>query len=357
MNAKGRLLELDCLRGIAVIFVITFHFTLGEPNLKPYFRFGCTGVDLFFMISGFVIFLTIEKTKHWKDFLISRFSRLFPAYWTGVTLTTLFILGWSAAIKSHHTFPDLTAYLVNLTMIPSYFNVRYIDGVYWTLLVELLFYLLMLGIFLVKKLNQIEWICFFTLILCLVNGILFKAQLIGVHDFFKQYLPILTFFPLFAAGIMFYRIKFHKITLYRCLLIVFCLVVQVALFDDTGKAGAMTMMQYTLIVAVYFALFFLYTFNWLGFIVNKVTLFLGKISYSLYLIHDYIAFFILIPLFTNTKHFHFNYLVADFLIVLPIIIIMAALINRFVEIPAMHYLRKKWSSRKAEPVANERREF
>src|ERR1700679_1685854 len=98
MNVKGRLLELDCLRGIAVTLVITFHFTLNEPNLRRYFRFDCAGVELFFMISGFVIFLTIEKTTNYKDFLLSRFSRLFPAYWTCVTLTTLFIICWSHAI-------------------------------------------------------------------------------------------------------------------------------------------------------------------------------------------------------------------------------------------------------------------
>src|SRR5476651_2004832 len=194
MNAKGRLLELDCLRGIAVILVITFHFTLGEPDLKPYFRFGCTGVDLFFMISGFVIFLTIEKTKHYKDFLISRFSRLYPAYWTGVTVTTLFILGWSFAIKSHHSFPGLKDYAVNLTMFPSYFNVRYIDGVYWTLLVELLFYLLILCVFLAKKLHRIEFICFLFLLVCLVNGTILKTELPGVHDRLEKYLPLLTFF-------------------------------------------------------------------------------------------------------------------------------------------------------------------
>jgi peptidoglycan/LPS O-acetylase OafA/YrhL len=81
----NRFLELDALRGIAVFLVLLSHYTwaydyhfqsLSEHSF--HFSHGEFGVQVFFMISGFVIFMTIEKTQSIKDFIISRFSRLYP---------------------------------------------------------------------------------------------------------------------------------------------------------------------------------------------------------------------------------------------------------------------------------------
>ena len=88
-QGKNRLLELDALRGIAALMVVLFHFTMDRPEMYYGFKYGVTGVDFFFIISGFVIFLTLSSTKNWKDFVVSRFSRLYPTYWTVVTFTAL----------------------------------------------------------------------------------------------------------------------------------------------------------------------------------------------------------------------------------------------------------------------------
>ncbi len=136
---RGRLLELDCLRGIAATFVMFFHFTAGQAGIayKWIFMGGCTGVELFFIISGFVIFLTIEKTTSYKTFLIARFARLFPAYWVCVTLTSLVIISWLLFTKQTIIFPNVKDYLFNLTMLQSYFHVDNIDGVYWAMFEQL----------------------------------------------------------------------------------------------------------------------------------------------------------------------------------------------------------------------------
>jgi peptidoglycan/LPS O-acetylase OafA/YrhL len=101
---SNRLQELDALRGIAVILVVFMHITIENDQAKDIFELGVTGVDLFFVISGFVILLTLEKTKSWQDFVISRFSRLYPAYWVSVTTTTVLmwivnIAKWLSGIK------------------------------------------------------------------------------------------------------------------------------------------------------------------------------------------------------------------------------------------------------------------
>ena len=64
--------ELDALRGIAALFVVFFHFTMGREGLNTFFKLGTTGVDLFFIISGFVIFMSLQKISKGRDFVINR---------------------------------------------------------------------------------------------------------------------------------------------------------------------------------------------------------------------------------------------------------------------------------------------
>src|SRR4030095_2287642 len=92
---KIRIGELDALRGLAALAVMIFHYTghygknvghVDRPLLE--LALGNYGVQLFFMISGFVIFMTIEKTRTAMDFVVTRFSRLYPAYWASLLIAT-----------------------------------------------------------------------------------------------------------------------------------------------------------------------------------------------------------------------------------------------------------------------------
>ena len=93
-RSGGRIIELDALRGLAAMSVVLFHFTtryeelFGRANPLPLnFGWGDFGVDLFFMLSGFVILMTLERTSHSLKFAWGRFTRLYPAYWAAVALT------------------------------------------------------------------------------------------------------------------------------------------------------------------------------------------------------------------------------------------------------------------------------
>ena len=75
--------------------VVIYHYTTKYQELYGHtgstlidLRAGRNGVQLFFAISGFVIFMTLERTKKPLDFIVSRFSRLYPAYWAALLLTT-----------------------------------------------------------------------------------------------------------------------------------------------------------------------------------------------------------------------------------------------------------------------------
>ena len=161
---KRRYLELDALRGLAAISVVFFHYTRPQ-NVSHIFSFGVTAVDLFFMISGFVIFMSINKISSGKKFVINRISRLYPTYWFCVifAFAVMTFLKISKFPINHIKIYSSWDFVANLTMFQLYFNVPNLDGPYWTLIVEMLFYILILILF---QLNLLKHI---TLIGCLIN--------------------------------------------------------------------------------------------------------------------------------------------------------------------------------------------
>src|ERR1044072_9360250 len=97
---SSRIKELDALRGIAALMVVFFHYTFWRPQAKLGFNLGTTGVDLFFMISGFVIFMSLLHINQSKEFVINRISRLYPGYWACVTFTFI-----ALSVYRHSGFP------------------------------------------------------------------------------------------------------------------------------------------------------------------------------------------------------------------------------------------------------------
>jgi peptidoglycan/LPS O-acetylase OafA/YrhL len=110
---------------------------LAGKSWTRYFEFGITGVVLFFAISGFVIYGTLRGPREGtgRRFVITRFFRLFPAYWVSVLAGLVFIWWWQGWPI---TWPMVAA---NFTMVPDLFGQTPIMGLYWTLGTELVFYL------------------------------------------------------------------------------------------------------------------------------------------------------------------------------------------------------------------------
>lgn len=339
----NRLLELDALRGIAAVMVMLFHYTMAHSELcSNGFNLGVTSIDLFFIISGFVILMTLEKTSKLKDFCISRFARLFPAYWFCASLTALLSIYYYYATK--RDFIDLFyRYLANLTMFHKYFNMDSLDASYWTLLVEMLFYIFMALIFVVRKLKYLEYIGVAIVSIVLLYGLVYPQIPIEDVGNIDKYFPLIKHFPLFFAGIYFYGIKYKKPTILRYVLIVYCFGIQLSLYDISYSIRAqMPFLEYVSILAVYFIIFYLFIIDRLSFIVNPVTLFLGKISYPLYLFHQYLGISFVIPILNRRLSLSFGLSV---LISIIIAIFSAYLISRFVEIPAMEHIKSKYKKR------------
>ena len=148
---KSRVPELDLLRFLAALAVVVFHFghpsELG-PALGRATEFGFLGVQLFFMISGFVILWT-AMGKSAPEFVISRISRLYPTFWVcvGATAATVYFLRGQIG---------LTTLLANSTMIPGILRFPMLDEVYWTLVIEIKFYGVILGLLFARQLTHIR---------------------------------------------------------------------------------------------------------------------------------------------------------------------------------------------------------
>jgi peptidoglycan/LPS O-acetylase OafA/YrhL len=325
---------LDALRGFAAMMVVLFHFTYGRPVARYGFFLGSTGVDLFFIISGFVIFMSISKVSSVKEFFINRFSRLFPVYWIAVSITTIVLcmaLYFKAINNIEHKI-SLSMYLANMTMFQKYFNQVNIDGSYWSLLVELLFYFGIAVIYYFNRLQNIISIGIFLMVGLLINDFLGNYTSYWPIEQIRFWLPIVNHFPLFFGGILFYKIMSGENKhAWLYLVIIVCYFVQMKLYYSIrNSSNTINFTQYSAALSIIMFTFILLVNNKLNFIVNGVTLFLGKISYSLYLIHQFLGANIIIP--GIEKYLHFNFFISA-IIALGVIILLAYLLTKYVEVP------------------------
>ncbi|MFN4145730.1 MAG: acyltransferase family protein [Runella sp.] len=331
-----RLATLDSLRGIAAVSVVLFHLTLHQPDAPFHLTWGVTGVDLFFIISGFVILLTLQRTRSAQDFIIARFSRLYPVYWSAVTFTALCML-----LGSIWGYSDVSndEYWANMTMFQHYFGVRDLDESYWTLLVEMLFYGLMLLCFLAKQLGNIEKIgCIAVLFQILVHTLL-KQHLPTVCESLHWGFPILNHLQLFWAGILFYKIFTEGQTIARWIGLFVSFITTLLLFEQSGRSFLFISFEgYLLTTTLYYVLFGLFVGGRLEWINNRVTLFFGAISYSLYVIHHYF-----LNGFQTILQQQWGWSFwpsAVFALVSALII--ATFITNFIEKPALKFIRSRY---------------
>ena len=120
----------------------------------------------FFILSGFVILMSAEK-KNINSFIKSRFLRLYPVYWVCLSITFLFLLLFGKPTFS----PSFYDFLTNLTMLNGFFFLPCIDRVYWTLLVEMKFYFLIIFFILIRdKFNiKVHQLIIFYLVITLLS--------------------------------------------------------------------------------------------------------------------------------------------------------------------------------------------
>lgn len=208
----GRLKSLDALRGLAALAVMLLHYTTDfhkflAPTRRSAFDldYGAYGVHLFFMISGFVILMSAEKVGSARTFLASRFARLYPPYWSAIAFTALILVlfplpgGLDSAKVLHRA-------VVNLSMFQFWLGVGSIDSVYWTLQVEMSFYLLMFALVGLGKLDKCLHVMAGLVVLSLVDHIFVPRPVAPAYAYVRQFLMLESAY-LFTVGMVLYKMR------------------------------------------------------------------------------------------------------------------------------------------------------
>ena len=342
---SGRFEEIDVLRGLAAMCVVLSHYSThcvgffreAPFGLELHTVYGFYAVQLFFIISGFVISLTLEKSNSWRDFAFSRLSRLYPAYWVAVTLVVvveLFVFGET---------PWIGGYFANMTMLQEFIGFTNLDNVFWSLTVELAFYAIMGVIFATGLLPRIEMVAGIWLALACLWSLMHQHLGIGLPAFLPRFL-ILRHVAFFVAGITFYRITVKGLTRPRAALILAALAaagwIDGQWDTDVPAVGWIDGLQRVGIAVVLFAAFGLAVTGKLRFAVSPVTLWLGAISYPLYLSHRNLGFS------TMSRLYELGFPVwLLFTVTLAGALVLATALSYLVERPALRALRQWYRMR------------
>ncbi|QLH22573.1 acyltransferase [Streptomyces sp. Rer75] len=340
-RARPRLYVIDGIRLVAALMVALHHYAGTNranqpgnaiwdrpaseimPSLFRFASFGWIGVEIFFVISGFVICMSCWGRTP-KDFFVSRVIRLYPAYWVGVAFTTASMI----ALPGVWERPPGRDILLNFTMLQSGSNVPDVDLVYWTLWSELRFYLLFMVV-VAMGLTYRRVVVF-----CCVWGA--AAMLAPVSKF-----PLLVLAAdpsgawYFIAGLALYLMhRFGQdLLLWGILAMAWLmgqreLALRVAYEDVSSWRGAVLIFTVFLLVMVAVALGYTDRIRW------KWLVTAGCLTYPLYLMH-YVAGVSLISRLHDTM---------DPRLLLALVIsgflALSWLVHRFVERPAARLLKR-----------------
>ncbi|MGK4580139.1 acyltransferase family protein [Kitasatospora sp. HPMI-4] len=341
-----RLYALDGLRLIAALMVVLFHFvgydnwggslpwgthnSVVFPTAQPITAYGWLGVQLFFLISGFVICLS-SWGRTVRDFAISRLLRLYPAYWFAVLVTSAVLI---LANGVHGSGLTPSKIFSNLTMLQEPMGIGDIDPVYWTLWAEMRFYLLFAIIAAVGlTYRRVVAFCGLWLLLAILapqSGIAL-VQLMAVPDAA----------PFFVGGIVMYLMhRFGSRPALWVLLLGSWLMAQnqlrsLMLAAERSTHRSLSWTVTLAIVTVFYLLVLAMALGKLTFLNRRWLTTAGVLTYPLYLLHDELGI-------EAIRHLHGR--VSHWALVTGVIVALLALswlVHRLIEQPLARWL-KRW---------------
>ncbi|NDU77252.1 acyltransferase family protein [Actinomadura sp. DSM 109109] len=345
--APPRLRELDLLRFLAAGAVMLHHFAgvrstvfAGRdarkiyPELAPVAHFGYLGVHLFFLISGFVILMSVWGRSP-GDFAVSRIVRIFPAYWFSAVLSVVLYLLCDSAVPFRPGDPDpVQRLLPNLTLLQDGVHVEPLEVVYWTLWVELRFYVLI-------ALLAFAGITYRRCVTFMVAWLLASAYAMqGGSELLKTVL-FPEHAPYFIAGMAFFLIYRFRSNIALWLVIAACWALSVHyLVQNISPVNRWAGVHETVIpivVTALYAIMALVALRKLGRLRWRGLTFLGALTYPLYLVHEMVARAIVKAFFPHP--------ILDRLTVLPVItvsaLVTAWLVYKLVEGPLQKAMRPR----------------
>ncbi len=334
---RPRIRILDGLRLLAALLVLSWHYVaFGHgsthtpyarvPVLYPVAAYGWLGVELFFMISGFVICMS-SMGHTLREFVTSRITRLYPAYWFGIALTTLVLTLWPV---ERSALPWSNVFL-NLTMFQSGFGVASVDAVYWTLWAELHFYLL----FAIVVWRGVTYRSAVTFCGTWLAVAFVATRVGGVFD----NLVVGDWAPFFVAGVAFFLMhRFgQKPLLWGYVVVSFLMGIHPVLRtldgSNTHLQNKIPQWPAVVVMALFYVLMAGIAFGWLRASWRWLGV-AGAITYPLYLIHEFIGWAIMKALDPEVPG------PVLYVGTLALMVALAWLIHRYVERPLAARLKR-----------------
>jgi peptidoglycan/LPS O-acetylase OafA/YrhL len=281
---RNRLESIDFLPGIAALAVVLYHTTHNEGFLDPEgyiyntFKYGGgVGVAVFFVISGYILPYSMHKAnyklKNYKAFFLKRVIRIEPVYIASI-IFTIFVFYTCSQLPSeywkHGSYTiDFINFLLHLGYLISFFSEQnWINPVFWSLGLEFQFYLIIgLGFPLFVMPNK-----YLTFTLTLLSVILFwwlfETAIKGTYLHYGG--TVIRLLPMFYLGIALFQ--FQEKIIDKYLFVILLIVLLYFCYIE---------FKWSENLAAVFALIVIATMKR----VNLIFLFLGKISFSLYLVH------------------------------------------------------------------------
>lgn len=338
-RARGRITELDLLRFLAAMAVVLFHYTARSgpawggadplelfPGISEISRYGFLGVQLFFMISGFVILMT-AMGRDTASFVTARITRLFPAYIFCVIVTAVVVTVFPRVGQDVTVLQVLT----NFTMLQDGLGVAPVDGVYWTLWAELRFYFLIaiVSLFRVTYRSAVGFMA-----LWLAAAVALRTE----PNLFLSNLLIPAWAPYFIIGMALYLIHRYRsnVMLWALVFASWALAVSRAgelRFFGGLPEGVVQDQTVVWIISGFVVLMSVLALGGLRWVRWRFLTTLGLLTYPLYLIHQWVGW-VVIDLVRESLG-----PTVTLLLVLGLMLVVSWLIARFVEAPAQRWLK------------------
>lgn len=290
----------------------------------PNFFWSPFGVNIFFLISGFVIPISLEKYSR-SEFFKKRFFRLYPTYFIGFLVTIIMLV--LSSLYFNNPFP----YSLNEVIFHSIIGLRdifessHIDMIIWTLETELKFYILcILFLPLFKKRSLIIFI--------IPLAIFIISYIIVIVYSWQTYYPIPSLIYMFIGTVFYFHLKQAISTLSSLIIVLILFFLYSFLFYSLSVNIIGYIYVKSISISAFYALAIFtvsYIFN-NKFIFNKYIAFISKISYPFYVIHSITGYVIMIILIKNNFDPLFSMLLA-----LTFVTILAYIIHIYVEKPSI----------------------
>lgn len=342
-----RLRALDGLRLIAALMVAAYHYggRDGEvsqawgtspkvqfPSLHQWFAYGCLGVQIFFVISGFVICMS-GWGKPLRSFFASRASRLLPSYWAAVILVTAV---FALPVVAYKAVSPSDA-LLNLTMLQQPLGVDRVLGVCWTLWAEVRFYALFALCIVLPGANR-RRVVLFCAVWTLAAAI---TQASGEPALKVILMP--EYAPYFIGGVGLYLLHLNRrdMTAWGIVLVSWLIGQHYAVaalwhapnphfFSYRGSGSIILIVTLGFVAVGAIALGLLNRINW-GWLTVA-----GALTYPFYLVHEHLGWVVI-----EMLHRRLGLPSAvTFTLTVAAMLTLAWLLNRFAEKPLAPFLRK-----------------